>query len=206
MMGGIVGGVLGGLAVLGLLVFFFFRVRARRRAAQVPFAFMNGRGDPEKLPTITTTAPSSTSPPRRVPVPSMDDTAGSRLSALFPSAVSTSSRSTDGMRVSPTPSNASMVPEPKPYMRETMRSTTRDSIVVPAPGQSRSSWSAEALLDPFQDPLPAAAGPAAEATAAARPVSLDPFADPQERLGRAPERERLSVLSAATADVLVSFQ
>ena len=200
MTGGIIGGVLAGLAVLGLLVFFLFRVRARRRAAQVPFAFTTGRGDPESLPSITTTA-HTTGGPRRVPVPPMGEVTDTRLSALFPSTVSTASRSTDGMRVSPTPSNAStLMPEPKPYMRETTRSTTRDSIVVPAPGQSRSSWSAEALLDPFADPLPAAAGPAVEGTAATRPASLNPFADPQ-RLGPAQEGGRLSVLSA---DVLVS--
>lgn len=201
MMGGIIGGLLGGLAVLGLLVFFFFRVRARRRTARVPFAFMNSRGDPEKLPSITTTAPTTT-PPRRVPVPSMGYTDGTRLSALFPSAISTASRSTDGMRVSPTPSDASVMPEPKPYMRETARSTTRESIVVSSPGQSRSSLAADAVLDPFVDSLPAAqAGPAAT-----RPPSLDPFADPPKMLGLAQERERLSVLSASTTDVQVSFQ
>ena len=206
MKGGIIGGVLGGLAVLGLLIFFLFRLRVRRRATEVPFSFMSGRGDPEKLPAITTTGP-TTSPPRRVPVPSMGYTDGTRLSALFPSAISTASRSTDGMRVSPTPSDASVMPEPKPYMREIARSTTRESIVVSSPGQSRSSLAADAVLDPFVDPLPAAqVGPPASATAATRPPSLDPFVDPPKMLGLAQERERLSVLSASTADVQVSFQ
>ena len=71
-----------------------------------------------------------------------------------PSYVSTSSAS--GMPISPVPSDTSAFGPggPQPYMRETIVSTAASSTVVGGAGKHHSSWRADAVLDPFVDPVP----------------------------------------------------
>ena len=85
---------------------------------------------------------------------------------------------------------------------------------------SHSSWSADAVLDPFVDPpMPGARPPSAAAVSVEGGESVDPFADPEKGLGVGPRASvaslappsplprpghtRLSI--ASTADVSVSL-
>ena len=121
-----------------------------------------------------------------------------------PSYVSTSSAS--GMPISPVPSDTSAFgpSEPQPYMRETIVNTAASSTVVGGAGKHHSSWSADAVLDPFVDPVPPVAAV----------KDANPFADPE---GLAPASasapapalagQRLSVasgVSVLSGDVQVS--
>ncbi|KAI0690731.1 hypothetical protein C8T65DRAFT_671349 [Cerioporus squamosus] len=208
-MGGIIGGVLGGLIVLAALVFLFFRVRARRRAA-ARGPFMGGGISYDnyvaRSPSIVPDSPhfsinSAIGAPVApvAPAPNMAFVgapgAVSR-SEMFPSYLSTSSAS--GMPISPVPSDTSAfgAAGPQPYMRETIVSTAASSTVIEGAGKGHSSLSADAILDPFVDPVPSVAA-----------KDANPFADP-ERLAPAPPpapaSQRLSVasgISAFSADV-----
>ncbi|RPD54520.1 hypothetical protein L227DRAFT_348703 [Lentinus tigrinus ALCF2SS1-6] len=208
MMGGIIGGVLGGLVVLVALVFLFFRVRARRRAAR---PFMGGgisydtyvTRSPSIVPdsphfSINSAIGGPAPAPARVPPPNMAFVgAGGTVSRseMFPSYLSTSSAS--GMPLSPAPSDTSAfgAGAPEPRVRETMYSTAASSTVVDGADKGHSSLSADAMLDPFVDPVvPVGAKEA------------NPFADPDpdpEGLAPAPA-QRLSVaseISMLSADV-----
>ena len=108
-------------------------------------------------------------------------------SEMFPSYVSTSSASE--MPISPVPSDTSAFGPsgPQPYMRgETIVSTAASSTVVGGAGKHHSSWSADAVLDPFMDPVPPVAT-FKRANTFADPESLAPASVP------APAGQRLSV-------------
>ena len=79
-------------------------------------------------------------------------------SELFPSIASTSTLS-GGMEISPADSVGASAA--RPSLRDTIMSrTTAASVVVPSAGHS--SWSADAVLDPFVDPpMPGARPPSA---------------------------------------------
>ena len=119
---------------------------------------------------------------------------------MFLSYVSTSSAS--GMPNSPVPSDTSAFGPggPQPYMRETIVSTAASSTVVGGAGKHHSSWSADAVLDPFVDPVPPVAAV----------KSVNPFADPEGLAPAsmpAPAGQRLSVasgVSVLSGDVQVS--
>ena len=115
---------------------------------------------------------------------------------LFPSMLSTSSDGTSAMVLSPAVSEAPSAA--RPHMRDTVVSrATAASVIGGVPGHS--SFSADASLDPFVDPVPVGA-------------EQDPFRDPEADQQRAsaalpsplplPEMTRLSVVSA---DVQVSL-
>ena len=226
--GAIVGGLLGGLGLLAILGFLAFRMRARRRAARTPF--MGGGISSESYvprspsllpdsPQPGVTSPNFLAPSARAPtLPDMSYVVGGSgslgLSAgrgeLFPSVISTSSSnrgsgsSSSGMAISPVPSED---PEAAfagrgPYMRETMVSSAGESVVVPGAGAAHSSLSADAILDPFADPVRAMPKPEPVVTPAEAESggerAVDPFADPT-RL--APGQERLSVLTMSDVEV-----
>ncbi|KAI0801492.1 hypothetical protein C8Q74DRAFT_496101 [Fomes fomentarius] len=100
--------------------------------------------------------------------------------------------------ISPMPSPGSFSDQPRPHMRDTMVNTAGASIVQG--GRGHSSLSADAMLDPFVDPVP----PAVKVTGA--DSDANPFADPQPSGAQAPAPasaavQRLSVASTISVNV-----
>ncbi len=221
-MGGIIGGCLGALILIGLVVFFIFRVRRRRALSMrgissndypdarstsfVPSSprpssprwSMVGPG-PGPGPAPTRVGPIPTQAPRLSLTPNMTYAAGGTRSELFPSMISVSDASISATPISPMPSPGSFSDQPRPHMRETMVNTAGASIVQG--GRGHSSLSADAMLDPFVDPVP----PAVKVTDA--DSDANPFADPQPSGAPVPAStavQRLSVASTISVDVQVS--